>query len=944
MFMTRPIGDARGVGEAIREEAGARTYPPREASGTGRRTSGNVRRPLVGTTRFAAGLFAVMLATVSEPASASQLGGLRLPSRLFGASGIVYEVPTVNVPTVKATLNAAVKDGDEGRSVVAAHSRAFEEFMAKFDRASAYCPDAEPPCEESTHRERVFLENLLAIEAHNAERETKKDGGMKLGVTRFADLTPDEFANRRGRANAGADEASNSRRVPASQHVLFRREDVLEKTRGSVAGAGSGTPPPRGGTRTRTAKLGAGGAAIASRPEPRATAREAVDARVTDDVSGNARVPSEPVYDCSALVSRAVRDAAKSRLATAKPHSKPFSEFVERFGKKTAYCGANVENFPCEESYRREIVLLRNMRRVEEHNAERAKKGDGGMIKSVTRFADLTEEEFAANHATYDGSAQGLKTAARRVQEAPESSEADADAPRRALEQSRVRARRERRKAERALAAERASLGRDAALASLGAEEAPSRSDSDSESSLDAGLEIVGFESENDQTSGAEAEAKSEAAAEAAAETEGEGEAEAAEAEAALLSEEETLAADAAAALARKPARLTRAAAAAAAAASGSARKQSVLDYAASLGAKIHTVNLAEMDFPEAFDWRANMDIGPLYSQGACSGCWAYSTVQVIADSKLISSGHRPSPSPYYLLSCDDLDSGCNTGNMATAYAWIQTQPRGILSVEEYPTTGDFCAAARLGDETGGTPLAPGVTIDGFCEIPPLRGAETVRAMLKALQQQPLAIGMNVKPLQLYGGGLVQMEDCPPASSDQISAINHAAVVVGWGVDEESDTPYWLLKNSYGQDWGENGYARLEMAFDRDTNYGVCGFFSEQNYPLTDGRDCAEGSTKKWSEKRGDDVYLMPDNVVVLPNGGGILTPARIKVFGYDLTTILKISSFVCFALCVFFLVVEVYYCFVGGDENAESAPVTPSSGASPAPPRTTSAGYGSKA
>jgi hypothetical protein len=341
------------------------------------------------------------------------------------------------------------------------------------------------------------------------------------------------------------------------------------------------------------------------------------------------------------------------------------------------------------------------------------------------------------------------------------------------------------------------------------------------------------------------------------------------------------------------------------------------------------------------------MDIGPLYSQGACSGCWAYSTVQVIADSKLISTGRRPSPSPYYLLSCDELDSGCNTGNMATAYAWIQTQPQGLLSVEEYPTTGGVCAAA-LGAESDEAPRAtPGVTIDGFCEIPPLRGVETVHAMLRALKQQPIAVGMNVKPLQLYGGGLVQMEDCPPASSDQIAAINHAAVVVGWGVDEESNKPYWLVKNSYGQDWGENGYARLQMSFDPKTNYGVCGFFSEQNYPLTDGRDCARGSNKKWSEKRGDDVYLMPDNVVVLPNGGGILTPARIKVFGYDLTVILKLASFVCFGMCVFFLAVEVYYCFQGGVEG-ESAPPTPASArlppfGAPAPSPERARGYGAK-
>ena len=99
-------------------------------------------------------------------------------------------------------------------AVVAEHSRAFEEFMAKFDKAASYCPDSGPPCEESTRRERVFLENLVAIEKHNAEPNRAREGGMKLGVTRFADLTPDEFANHHGHAHAGA----ATSRASSAQH------------------------------------------------------------------------------------------------------------------------------------------------------------------------------------------------------------------------------------------------------------------------------------------------------------------------------------------------------------------------------------------------------------------------------------------------------------------------------------------------------------------------------------------------------------------------------------------------------------------------------------------------------------------------------------------------------------------------------------------------------
>ena len=905
--MMRGEGEDGGIEVATRAEAGA-TMDAARAATSRRGTRRNVRCRVAVSARLAAGLVAAVLATASAPASATQLGRLRLP-RPFAASGIVTEVPTVNVPTVKAALAAGTNaGGDDLPAVVAEHSRAFEEFMAKFDKAASYCPDSTPPCEESTRRERVFLENVVAIEKHNADRA--REGGMKLGVTRFADLTPDEFANHHGHAHAGADEGL----VGVGEDERFSEagaaRDGLEAPR-EVHGAttrGGPFPNARRGTTLPVAKLGAGGGgpALASRlgdpaVGPSSVAGDVRPASAETAASANANPHQERRYDCEAIVSRAVRDAAKARFAADKPHSPAFSEFVQRFGKKTAYCGE--ETFPCEESYRREIILLRNMRHIERHNAARAEKGAGGMKKIVTRFADLTPDEFAANHATY---VAGVNVAPRKDGDDTRAGVGSAvsetvDAPRRALEGKAASGPRS--GLDGFFAATDAVLGWSTGLANLG-DESP--------------LERFRGNLETDEaTLGTEA------------------------AELALLSEEEDLAAEAASAFsfAREP----RANEANGARASFSDDGDGA---PAPLGGAT-TVRPEDIDLPSDLDWRALMDIGPLYSQGACSGCWAYSTVQVIADSKLISTGHRPSPSPYYLLSCDELDSGCNTGNMATAYAWIQTQPQGLLSVEEYPTTGGQCAAA-LGVESEEAPKkTPGVTIDGFCEIPPLRGAETVHAMLRALKRQPIAVGMNVKPLQLYGGGLVQMEDCPPASDEQIAAINHAAVVVGWGVDDASSKPYWLVKNSYGQDWGENGYARLQMSFDPKTNYGVCGFFSEQNYPLTDGRDCARGSNKKWSEKRGDDVYLMPDNVVVLPNGGGILTPARIKIFGHDLTVILKLASFACFGMCVFFLAVEVLYCFKGGVDG-ESAPPTPASAhfsrlGAPAPSPERARGYGAK-
>ena len=318
--------------------------------------------------------------------------------------------------------------------------------------------------------------------------------------------------------------------------------------------------------------------------------------------------------------------------------------------------------------------------------------------------------------------------------------------------------------------------------------------------------------------------------------------------------------------------------------------------------------------FNESFDWRKKIDLGPIYSQGMCSGCWAFSTAQVVADSKTIASGARVAVSPHHLLSCDNLDSACNTGNMATAYSWINVQPKGMLLAADFPE-GSSCEVAN-------EPSTRGVKIDGYCEIPPLQGVPTVLNIMRALKQQTVAVGLNIKPLQLYGGGIVRTHDCPPASSDPLLAINHAAVLVGWGYDDESKQPYWIMKNSYDSDWGEEGYAKLSMELGVD-GYGTCGLYTEQNYPLTDGRACVEGSMKKWSVKRGNDVYLEPDDVLVLPNGRGLITPFKFEIFGYDLTDALQFAAMFCFSLCFILLLIELYFCLFpeldDGDQSEEA-------------------------
>ena len=129
--------------------------------------------------------------------------------------------------------------------------------------------------------------------------------------------------------------------------------------------------------------------------------------------------------------------------------------------------------------------------------------------------------------------------------------------------------------------------------------------------------------------------------------------------------------------------------------------------------------------------------------------------------------------------------------------------------------------------------------------------------MLDALAQQPVAVGVNIHALQFYDSGVVTIDDCPPADADPLRAINHAAVLTGWGHDEATDQYYWILRNTYGENWGEDGHARPRVRPRRD-GFGTCALYTEGNYPLVGSLRCTPGAVRKEAVAHGSRVWLYP--------------------------------------------------------------------------------------
>lgn len=88
---------------------------------------------------------------------------------------------------------------------------------------------------------------------------------------------------------------------------------------------------------------------------------------------------------------------------------------------------------------------------------------------------------------------------------------------------------------------------------------------------------------------------------------------------------------------------------------------------------------------------------------------------------------------------------------------------------------------------------------------------------MSAVNLQPVTVGIDAgnRLFQYYHGGIFRAKYCRP------DVLNHGVLLVGYDTAPDG-TNYWIIKNSWGENWGENGYMRIA----RDDNAGICGITS----------------------------------------------------------------------------------------------------------------------
>lgn len=215
---------------------------------------------------------------------------------------------------------------------------------------------------------------------------------------------------------------------------------------------------------------------------------------------------------------------------------------------------------------------------------------------------------------------------------------------------------------------------------------------------------------------------------------------------------------------------------------------------------------------PSAIDWRSEGIVTDVKDQGSCGSCWAFSAVGSLEGAHARKSRTLTALSEQNLVDCAGPFGcdGCGGGWMTSAFEYVESN--GGIDTEAayaYRARDERCAYRNS---------SRGATVRGVVNI--TQG--DTDALLRAVATVgPVSVAIDASfDLQMYGSGVYTSTSCSK------TMLNHGVLVVGYG-ETSTGKKYYIIKNSWGKDWGMDGY----VYFDRDVP-NMCGIAEAASYPL----------------------------------------------------------------------------------------------------------------
>jgi len=216
---------------------------------------------------------------------------------------------------------------------------------------------------------------------------------------------------------------------------------------------------------------------------------------------------------------------------------------------------------------------------------------------------------------------------------------------------------------------------------------------------------------------------------------------------------------------------------------------------------------------PDKVDLREQYMVTPVKDQGQCGSCWSFSATGAMESAHKKSTQNLVSLSEQELVDCSKryMNLGCSGGDMSHAFFYVIDN--GLCSESDYPYTAKdgTCQSSTCNSQ---------IKLKGCYNVP----ANNQQLLKDAVMTNAVSIAIEADTavFQSYKSGVITSKLCG-------TTLDHGVLIVGYGV--EDGIKYWLVKNSWGPSWGDNGYIKLERS-DLTNDPGVCGVSMQPTFPI----------------------------------------------------------------------------------------------------------------
>ena len=219
---------------------------------------------------------------------------------------------------------------------------------------------------------------------------------------------------------------------------------------------------------------------------------------------------------------------------------------------------------------------------------------------------------------------------------------------------------------------------------------------------------------------------------------------------------------------------------------------------------------------PSSIDWRNKGVVNPVRDQGQCGSCWAFATTANAESVWAISTGKLLDLSEEFLVDCASgpgyYNMGCNGGQPDSAFKYMINN--GQCTEASYPYKAGVTKTAGTCQKC----TSAGVSFSSCYDVTP----KDQVALAAAVSKHPVAIAIeaDTRYFQSYSSGILDSTACG-------TSLDHAVEIIGYG--SQNGVDYWIVRNSWGSSWGEDGYVRIKKTSSTN-DIGICGVAAEPSF------------------------------------------------------------------------------------------------------------------